>query len=135
MIKLTLDIEPVAWGRVRRGRYGQAYVPPKTRHFESAARSLMRKATWQLPIPEGPLKLKARFVLKKPKRPKNRTEPMVRPDLDNYLKALKDSANGILWHDDAQVVHVDARKLYDMSGGNPRIEIEVTAAEPAKERE
>lgn len=130
MIRLTLPIAPVAWGRVKRGRNGQAYVPAKTRQFEETARALIRKATWTLPVPKGPLKLKARFILAKPKRSKHPTEPIARPDLDNFLKALKDSGNGILWADDAQVVHVDARKLYDISGGMPRIEIEVTPAMP-----
>lgn len=124
MIKLTLPIEPVAWGRVKRGRFGQAYVPEKTARFESEAARLIKRAIGpSLPL-EGPLFLVARFILSPPHRPKWK-EPAVRPDLDNYLKAIKDAANGLLWFDDAQVVKVEARKLYAMDGTSACIELEV----------
>ena len=35
-----------------------------------------------------------------------------KPDLDNLIKFVKDCANGILWHDDSQVVTIEAAKLY-----------------------
>ena len=124
MIHLTLEIEPVAWGRVKRGAYGQAYVPAKTAHFKNAVALLIRKQIGPTTPRRGPLSLTARFVLKSPIKPKW-FAPAVRPDLDNYLKALKDAANGLLWLDDAQVVEVHAKKLYDQSGGKPRIEIEL----------
>jgi Holliday junction resolvase RusA-like endonuclease len=42
--------------------------------------------------------------------------PTVAPDIDNYLKSVLDAANGILWHDDCQVVDVRCRKRYCDSG-------------------
>ncbi len=38
--------------------------------------------------------------------------PMTRPDIDNYNKFLSDCLNGIVWVDDAQVVELNAKKLY-----------------------
>ena len=35
-----------------------------------------------------------------------------RIDLDNCLKLVADALNGILWHDDRQIVRVTARKIY-----------------------
>lgn len=45
-----------------------------------------------------------------------------RPDLDNYIKALLDASNGILFKDDGQVAAMSAQKLYSL---DPRIEIEI----------
>lgn len=126
MIHLTLEIEPVAWGRVKRGAYGQAYVPPKTARFKHEVALLLRKLLGPTTPRRGPIRLTLKFIIPTPKRPK-RMYPTTRPDLDNYTKALKDAANGILWIDDSQVVQYGEGmgKYYDMSGGKPRIEIKV----------
>lgn len=43
---------------------------------------------------------------------------VVKPDLDNLEKVIKDACTGILWADDSQVWHVDKRKIY-AEGGVP----------------
>lgn len=48
-------------------------------------------------------------------------------DLDNCLKAVFDSLNGICWRDDKQVIEIHAFRYDDKE--NPRIEIEVLPAE------
>lgn len=48
--------------------------------------------------------------------------PSSRPDLDNYVKAVFDAMNGIVFKDDAQVVSLRTLKLYSE---RPLIEIEV----------
>lgn len=48
--------------------------------------------------------------------------PTSRPDVDNYVKLVKDALNGYLWLDDSQVTDIIARKRYS---DTPRIEIEV----------
>ena len=45
-----------------------------------------------------------------------------RPDLDNYLKAVMDASNGILYKDDGQIAVIACQKLYSL---HPRIEIEI----------
>ena len=50
------------------------------------------------PPPDGPA-VEARYV-----RPKG-----IRGDLDNYVKAVLDAGNGVLWEDDRLVVQILAR--------------------------
>jgi Holliday junction resolvase RusA-like endonuclease len=45
----------------------------------------------------------------------------VRPDIDNYAKAILDALNGVMWADDGQIVQLTASKSY----GEPRVEIEI----------
>ena len=37
---------------------------------------------------------------------------ITKPDIDNLIKAILDAGNGVLWHDDNQVVSVNAAKRY-----------------------
>ncbi|MCF8012478.1 MAG: RusA family crossover junction endodeoxyribonuclease [Clostridiales bacterium] len=60
------------------------------------------------------------FYLLKPKSTK-RTQPTVRPDIDNYVKAVLDVLNGLAYDDDSQIVSLHAQKRY----GEPRVEIEL----------
>jgi len=53
--------------------------------------------------------------------------PTTKPDIDNLIKMLFDAANGILWHDDKQVVRVIAEKVY--TDQIPRTEVEVKAVQ------
>lgn len=124
MIKFTIPITPVAKGRPRLGRYG-VFTPDKTRQYESELKALMRSKLTSNALLAGPLYLSVRFILLKPKRPKHKSEPIGKPDLDNFWKAIADAGNGILWLDDSQIVETYARKLFDVSGAGPRIEIEV----------
>jgi crossover junction endodeoxyribonuclease RusA len=119
---MILPISPVAWQRVRRGAYGQAYVPTKTRNFEKQVGLLASQIPH--PILEGALIMTARFILTPPKR-LIREFPHVRPDLDNYLKALKDGLVGVLYSDDAQICKYGAGtgKYYDLTGSGERIEL------------
>lgn len=47
-------------------------------------------------------------------------------DLDNTQKGLLDSLSGIAWHDDNQIVHIEAFRHDDKL--NPRVEIRIRAA-------
>ena len=49
-----------------------------------------------------------------------------RVDLDNLEKLAADSANGVLWEDDSQIVEMISRKDYDPK--QPRTEIEIREA-------
>lgn len=51
-----------------------------------------------------------------------RPRPIKRPDLDNLLKGFLDCGNGLLWHDDSQVCHLDVHKVYS---DNPGVSVEV----------
>ena len=51
--------------------------------------------------------------------------PAKRGDLDNCFKAILDSLRGLAFHDDSQVVRIEADRYDDKA--NPRVEVEVTA--------
>jgi len=46
--------------------------------------------------------------------------PIKRPDLDNFMKQVMDALNGIVYHDDSQIVEVEASKIY---AAEPRIRV------------
>lgn len=62
---------------------------------------------------DGPLKVKARFIILKPKsKPKRVIYPAVKPDVDNLIKAVWDVLNGLLYRDDSQIVSCQVEKVY-----------------------
>ena len=120
---------PVAKGRPRlttRGGFARAYTPKKTASFEARVALAAQQAMAGAEPIEGPVKLTI-FVLlpipqswskKKQEMAANRDIlPCSRPDLDNYLKAVCDGSNEIVWRDDSQVVRVDASKVYSTVPG------------------
>lgn len=48
----------------------------------------------------------------KPKSAKRRTQHVVKPDADKLARAIMDALTGVLFHDDAQVVHFSISKVY-----------------------
>ena len=52
--------------------------------------------------------------------------PKRKPDIDNVLKVVLDSLNGIAYKDDAQVVMVSGKKIY---GDEPKLIIEMKGSE------
>lgn len=131
-ITLFLEIAPVAQERIRfhfkgwgRRRQILPYIPTKTREYQNSVRAMVREYMSEFGIEpfdkNSPLELDITFYLKPPKTmPKGRTLPTVRPDLDNYLKALLDAiqpaAKGddepALLADDSSVCEIRCRKVY-----------------------
>jgi Holliday junction resolvase RusA-like endonuclease len=116
-MEFNFDISPVAKQRARICRYG-AYTPKETRIFETELKEMakveLKKQTRFVAYDlfTRPLAVEIIFYLTKPKAKKYRAFPDVRPDLDNYVKSVCDSLNGILWKDDACIVEIHARKMY-----------------------
>jgi Holliday junction resolvase RusA-like endonuclease len=73
-----------------------------------------------LPIPQSWSKKKQALARA------NALRPCSRPDIDNYIKAVFDGGNEIIWKDDSQVVSLQARKFYTDTPG-----ISVIASWPA----
>jgi Holliday junction resolvase RusA-like endonuclease len=125
---------PVAKGRPRistRGGFARAYTPKKTVNFEArvalAAQQVMDGSEpldgalslfidVHLPIPQSWSKKK------KEQASAHVIRPCSRPDIDNYVKAVFDGGNEIVWRDDSQIVELTSRKFYSE---NPRIVVEV----------
>jgi Holliday junction resolvase RusA-like endonuclease len=119
----TIKIDPIAKGRPRFARNGHAYTPEKTRICEEELKVLLRRK--KLPIiPKGKaISLILVFRIKKPKS--NKTEYHTqKPDSDNLEKMFMDAANGILWHDDCQVVQKYTYKGWSSTAGYINFNVE-----------
>jgi len=117
-------VKPEPKLRPRLGR-GRVFTPAKTRRYEDEIRQLAR-LNYRGPVLERPLALSVWFYLQQPKKCRW-GYPAVRPDLDNYIKAIKDALNGIVWKDDGLIVQLNAGKLY--AEPNTEVGIEVSVEE------
>lgn len=122
MVEIFIPIKPQPKDRPRLSRSGYAYTTKKTRDYEEALVFFLRSKYKNEPL-AGPLSVKAFFFIERPKTVK-RLYPTSRPDGDNYLKALLDAGNEILWKDDSQIIDMRAIKLYASS--EPGIRLQVT---------
>lgn len=127
MITLTIPGPPVAKGRpivVRNKRTGKMHgiTPDRTRRFESSSAIIIASAArmqrWV--CTSEPVDVEIRIY-----------RHQLRGDWDNFAKAFCDSANGILWNDDSQIVHADVAVFLDRK--NPRTEVKVRLASELKE--
>lgn len=107
---ISIQIKAAPKGRPRFWN-GRTLTDKKTRQYESALRTLISHKKEKHPPLIGPIHVEIDFYFKRPKSSK-RDHPDIRPDVDNLQKAVWDSANGILWNDDAQIVFATASKSY-----------------------
>ena len=132
MIIFEILGNPVPQGRprfVRMGKFTKAYDPKESQVWKDNIRAQaiafinQNHPDWK-PL-DGALVLNCQFHLSRPASisEKKRPFPIVKPDLDNLLKAVKDALKGILWHDDSQVVKIEAEKEYN---GRPGVIISLT---------
>ena len=133
MIKFTVWGEPVAQGRPRattiNGRV-KMYDPKKSSEYKNYIR-LVASQHAPKELLDGPLRLDVKIY--KPtlksfsKKKKEMAEqgvlrPTTKPDVDNYVKAIKDALKNVIWKDDSQVVDLQASKYYSEK---PRIEVKI----------
>lgn len=134
MIAFTIYGEAVAQGRPRAGKTftGKTvlYDPAKSRDYKQFVR-LVASEHRPKQLLEGEIELELDVYRKIPKSyPKykqalareNKIRPVTKPDVDNYVKGIKDGLSGVIWKDDNQVVSLTARKWYS---DTPRVEIKV----------
>lgn len=92
----------------------QAWQDQDGRDFGPAALALTLTAYY--PVPSRARKAEREAML-------SGQVPVVgKPDLDNLLKVCMDSLNGIVYHDDRQITHINAARAYS---DQPRIEIDI----------
>jgi Holliday junction resolvase RusA-like endonuclease len=108
-----VDIEPMPLERARHGAHGSVYTPRASQDFKNIVGLFCRQAAHVGPL-LGALALDLEFMVQRPATIKEskRSLPCVRPDLDNYIKAVMDALNGVWWKDDGQVCQLSARKAY-----------------------
>jgi len=113
-IEVIIPVRPVPKGRPRIGRGGHAFTPQRTRDYEAAVSAYMRAAMRGRSPMVGPVCVTVtiskdgsvlRFLPLA-----NHSGSKLRGDVDNYVKALLDAANGIIVADDKQVVRITAEK-------------------------
>ena len=132
MIALTIPGQPQGKARARVGKWG-TYTPEKTVMYENLVKTLYieKYNTNKL---DGALLMRVEAFYSIPKSVTKKVRdgirtgeilPTVKPDLDNVLKVIMDSLNGIAYDDDKQVVGVILGKMYDIT---PRVEIIINKA-------
>lgn len=116
--------EPVGKGRPRvamRGHRPSMYTPQKTADYEQQVKAEAEKSMCGSTPFAGPVELKLQVFTGIPKSyPKRKAEaarlgkiaPTKKPDIDNVVKAVCDSLNGVVWVDDVQVVDLHVTKRF-----------------------
>lgn len=128
--------EPRGKGRPRFTKEGHAYTDSETRAYEKKImayyRQQLRDFRWGdgacvsvevtavYPIPKSTTKASLAAIQA------GRILPKRKPDIDNVLKVVLDSLNGIAYKDDSQVVMISGKKIY---GHEPKLIIEMKGAE------
>lgn len=133
-MKMVFNIEPQQQERPRatgRGRFIRVYDPPKTAKFKRELKQLAVDKMQGKDKFDSAISVTIRFFRKVQKsisrkeharRTQGHVRPIVKPDLDNYIKSTLDALNGVIWTDDATIVELNTSKWY---ADDPRIEIEV----------
>ena len=115
------------------------YTPKKTREYEEYVGWRAKREMRGQSKTSEPVQLMFNAYIEVPKSWPNwkrdlalagKIEPTCKPDIDNIEKALLDGLNGVVWHDDAQVVSVQKNKYY---ARNPQVTVavKVTGGFPA----
>ena len=119
--------QPVATPRPRVTRFGKVYYTKTYKEYLK----LLKQDLEFYQIPDGPLSVSIRFVLKRPQRLRkgDRVIHDKRPDLDNLCKGVLDA---LPIDDDARVVQLSAIKWYASSAEKPHILLEIEQFEHKK---
>ena len=127
-LNTVILMEPVPKGRAKvavvKG-HAQVYTPQKTVKSEAQVITEIRHSLGNVqPFPQGaPVRLIAIFYRSRPKNlAKKVLKPVQQPDLDNYLKLLKDALDGFAFPNDSQVTTTLVKKRFAEPGTFPRIE-------------
>ena len=114
------EINPVPASRPRVSRWS-TYYPKKYTKFKQDMEALTSELDTTLS--EKLVRVEIDFMIKIPvswskkkKQELNNTYCSNNSDIDNYIKAILDSLNGVFFIDDRQVVEIFARKIYSKEG-------------------
>ena len=115
----------------RRGNYVHAYTPEKTVAYEEEIQTAYLRQCENYCFGDAPVEfyVTAYYPIPKSVTKEKRMEinagqcrPTKKPDLDNVIKVIADSLNGIAYKDDAQICLIMIVKRYS---DVPRLEIRI----------
>ncbi len=99
--------------------------------WEQAVRDALQRVMAATPradletLYDSPVLVAMEFHLPRPKSlPKRVTLHTKKPDVDKLARGTVDALNGVLFHDDSQVVEVRARKVYATTCAKVEIRVE-----------
>jgi len=130
-MKIEIDHEPVPQLRPRATRIGNSirlYDPKKVSLYKTFVK-YAGKQQYKGDLLTSPLSVEIIFYRPIPKSESKKRKllmeskeilPIVKPDIDNYTKAVLDALNDVVWKDDSQIVELVAKKYYSEK---PRTEI------------
>lgn len=112
------------------------FTPATTREYEKRVVLAFRmKYHAAEPFVKGTpvwMKIKAYFkpsaktINKAKRKPEHSILPTKKPDWDNIGKIVCDSLNGIVYHDDAQVIDCRVTKAYAFGSGEPGVRVTIS---------
>lgn len=124
-LNFTIPGEAKGKGRpkfARMGKFVKTYTPKDTVSYENLVKLFFSKTYPDHEIiDQDPIEMKLYVYTSIPKsfsKKKtddaimNRIRPTKKPDVDNIMKAIADSLNGIAYKDDAQIVSCTIHKMY-----------------------
>lgn len=112
LYEATYPINPVAASRPRVTTKGHTYYAGPYKDFRKDIKPLVEGLTKGFVPLVGPLSVEVDIWVRRPKSTKLLSP---RADIDNYLKAIFDQFNKILWEDDSQITIVHAMKAWTES--------------------
>ena len=130
-IEFTIPGEPKGKGRPRFTKSGHTYTPKSTAEYETAVKAAYYEAVgascrFEAEIPLC-MYITAYCGIPKSAGKKKRADmmsqlilPTKKPDADNIVKVIADALNRVAYHDDAQIVRLKYRKVYDET---PRVNV------------
>ena len=134
IVRFSVSGKPEPKGSTRivplRGRQGARPIitsdNPMLKSWQYAVRISARALGAQLFT--GPVDVWLVFRLARPKSlPLRFAHPVRKPDVDKLTRAVLDAITGVLLRDDAQVVELHARKVFDAT---PGVDVAVAAVVP-----
>ena len=126
LLSLLIPGPVLGKGRARSTRSGRHYTPVATRANEATLGYQLANAWGGKPLLDEALRLELIVYVSVPLSWSKKRQalalaceiiPTGRPDLDNIVKSISDSGNGVVWRDDAIIAQMQVWRWYNLSPG------------------
>ena len=119
MYSTFIQGDPAPKGSTHSFAKGKVTHTAKSKAWEAEIR---RQLDYVGPVLEGPVAVKLRFWLARPKSVR-REHPHVRPDIDKLTRCVLDGLQGCIFKDDGQVISLDVVKTYVTEWAEPGVQV------------